>query len=541
MKLKDIIKDNDLNATIKGGTNADIQGISNDSRRIKSGYIFAARKGVNIDSNVYIEEAILNGAAAILTSEADCVKKIGDKNVAIIMAQDALKAYAVISKNFFKNPGQKIGMIGITGTNGKTTTAFLIKSILMNAENNAGLIGTIYYETCGNIINSGNTTPDAYELNKMLNDMVNSGAKYCVMEVSSHSLIQDRVYGIPYDIAVFTNLTRDHLDYHKDMEDYYQAKKKLFLEILLKSGKPKKFAVINNDDFYGKRLIRELKDALADRIALKNRAAGVGIITYGLGEGSDIFAKDISYFKDGLEFNVILPVGREKLKIYSKLIGSYNVYNILAACSAAYALSVPAGFIAGGVKTLLKVPGRVERVDVENVETPLICIDYAHTDDALKRVLSALRSISGGRLISIFGCGGDRDKGKRPLMGKHSTDIADITIITSDNPRSEKPLSIIKEIENGVEKAVFMDFLDVNLQDLGNKLQNIQDIHVYTIIKDRSDAIRTALSIATVNDTVLVAGKGHEDYMIVEGNKYHFSDKEEVLKFYEDNIQSYVR
>ncbi len=533
MKLKDIIKDNDLNAAVHGGIDIDILGISNDSRKVKSGYIFAARKGVNINSNVYIEEAILNGAVAILTDKDGREKKFRDKNITIIAVQDALKAYAIISKSFFKNPGQKMGVIGITGTNGKTTTTFLIKSILTNAKNNAGLIGTIGYEIGGNkIINSDNTTPDAYELNEMLNDMVNSGVKYCVMEVSSHSLIQDRVYGIPYDVAVFTNLTRDHLDYHKDMEDYYQAKKKLFSEILLKSNKAKKIAVINNDDFYGKRLIKELKDGF--------RQAGIDIITYGLEKDSDIFAKDISYFKDGLEFNIILPVNKEKLKISSKLIGSYNVYNILAACSVAHALSIPVGFIAGGVKTLLSVPGRVEKVNIRNVETPLICVDYAHTDDALKRVLSALRNISSGRLISVFGCGGDRDKGKRPLMGKHSTDIADITIITSDNPRSEEPLSIIKEIEVGVEKAVFIDFLNINLQELKNKLKNIQSNHIYMIIKDRSDAIRTALSISTVNDTVLVAGKGHEDYMIIKGNKYHFSDKEEVLKFYEDSIQSFI-
>lgn len=538
MKLKDIIKDNDLNAVILGGIDIDIRGISNDSRTVKSGYIFAARKGANINSNIYGFEAVSNGAVAILTDEAnedDYEKKFRDKNITVIVAQDALKAYAIISKNFFKNPGQKMGVIGVTGTNGKTTTTFLIKSILTNAKNNAGLIGTIDYEIGGNIISSGNTTPDAYELNKMLNDMVNSDINYCVMEVSSHSLIQDRVYGIPYDVAVFTNLTRDHLDYHKNMEDYYQAKKKLFSEILLKSGKPKKFAVINNDDFYGKRLVKELKEELKGYTVLKDGeaapAANISIITYGMEKDSDIFAKDVSHFKDGLKFNIILQDRKEILEISSKLIGSYNVYNILAACSAAYALSIPGNFIAGGVENLHNVPGRVEKVNIENVETPLICIDYAHTDDALQRVLSALRNISGGRLISVFGCGGDRDKGKRPLMGKHSTDIADITIITSDNPRSEEPLSIIKEIEAGIEKAIFIDFSDINFQ--GG--------HVYTIIKDRSAAIRAALSISTPDDTVLIAGKGHEDYMIIEGNKYHFSDKEEVLKFYENSIQSYIR
>lgn len=538
MNLKDIIKDNDLNVAVEGRKDIDILGISNDSRNVKSGYIFAARKGVNINSNIYISEAVSNGAIAILTDEEGYEKEIRDKNMeaTIIIAQDALKAYAIISRNFFKHPGQKISVIGVTGTNGKTTTTFLIKSILMNAKNNVGLIGTIGYEIGGSVINSGNTTPDVYELNKMLNDMVNSGVKYCAMEVSSHSLSQDRVYGVPYDGAVFTNLTRDHLDYHKDMEEYYLAKKKLFSEILLKSNKPKKFAVINNDDFYGKRLIKELKETLSDHIALKNGQAGMSIITYGMEEGSDITARDISYSKDGLKFNISLPAGKERLEISSKLIGSYNVYNILAACGAAYALSIPEKTIALGVKNLANVPGRVEKVNIENAETPLICIDYAHTDDALKRVLSALRNISRGRLISVFGCGGDRDKGKRPLMGKHSTDIADITVITSDNPRSEEPLKVIREIEAGVENAIFIDFLNMDLQELKNKLENIGDNHIYTIIKDRSAAIRTAVSIGAANDTVLIAGKGHEDYMIVGENKYHFSDKEEVLKYYEDRI-----
>ncbi len=533
MKLQDIVKDidNGLNIAVRGATNMDIKGISNDSRKVKAGYIFAARKGTAVNSNIYLLDAVSNGAVAILINEIgkDDYGKLKDKNITIILAQDALKVYASISKNFFKNPSQKMCVIGVTGTNGKTTTTFLIKSILTNAGNGTGLLGTIGYETGGNAISSGNTTPDAYILNKIMNDMVSFGITHCVMEVSSHGLVQDRIYGIACDVAIFTNLTRDHLDYHKDMEDYYQAKKTLFSEILLQSDKSKKFAVINNDDFYGKRLIKELRKEMGLSTDIK-------IITYGIGGNSDISAEGVSYSKDGLKFNVILPSESKKLNISSKLIGTYNVYNILAACSAAYALSVHDDYIVGGVKDLTNVPGRVERINIKDTKTPLICVDYAHTDDALERILSTLRKIGSGRLISVFGCGGDRDKGKRPLMGKHSTDIADITIITSDNPRNEEQLSIIREIEIGIGDAVFIDFLNINFQEAKNKIENIQGKHIYTILKDRSVAIRAALSISEIKDIVLIAGKGHEDYMIIKENKHHFSDKEEVLKFYEDRI-----
>ena len=516
MHIRDIIKNNDLIKSVLGSTDIDITGISNDSRSIKKGYLFAARKGFNVNSNIYIEEAISRGASAILTDDAGIAKRLENKDIAIITANDALKAYAVISKNFFGNPAEKLKIVGVTGTNGKTTTTFLIKYILTAAGNNAGLIGTIDYEIGGSIVRSKNTTPDAYELNEMFAETVKSGGGYCVMEVSSHSLAQDRVYGVPFDIAVFTNLTRDHLDYHENMDKYYSAKKKLFSEILLKSSKTKKFAVINNDDHYGKRLMGELKEEI-------KKEDKINLLAYGLGEDCDISARNINYYRNGLKLDIIFPGNNIINGIYSNLIGGYNVYNILAAVSAAYALSIAENFIISGIESLANVPGRVEKVNTGNADSPLICVDYAHTDDALKRVLSALRDISGGRLISVFGCGGDRDKGKRPLMGMHSTDIADISIITSDNPRSEDPLSIIREIEGGIKNALFIDKGELKNEICG---------HIYTIEEDRAKAIKIALSIASEEDVVLVAGKGHEDYMIVKENRFHFSDKEEILKYY---------
>ncbi len=253
----------------------------------------------------------------------------------------------------------------------------------------------------------------------------------------------------------------------------------------------------------------------------------IGLLTYGLGEGCDISARNINYYRDGLKLDIIFPDGNAARGIRSNLIGGYNVYNILAAVSAAYALSATEDSIVSGIESLANVPGRVEKINIANAMSPLICVDYAHTDDALKRVLSALRNISVGRLISVFGCGGDRDKGKRPLMGMHSTDIADISIITSDNPRSEDPLSIIREIEAGIKKGLFVD---------KGKLKDKENGHVYTIEEDRANAIRLALSVASEEDVVLVAGKGHEDYMIVKENRFHFSDKEEILKYYENRI-----
>ena len=531
MNIENLIKNNDFIEYAAGRTDTDIVCISYDSRKIKEGCLFAARKGVNVNSNFFAEEAVSKGAAAVLTDDAETAEKLkNEKNITVIFAKNALKAYAVMSKNFFGNPGDKLKLIGVTGTNGKTTTTFLIKSILNAAGNKTSLIGTIDYEIGNGKKESKNTTPDVYELNEMFAETVRSGGSACVMEVSSHSLDQGRVYGIPFDAAVFTNLTRDHLDYHKDMESYYEAKKKLFSEVLAESSKTKKYALINGDDTYGKKLAEELKSL----IAVKS-ATNIDIIIYGLNKGSGVSAENIKYFRDGLKFDAVIKIkGRdEKIlqNISSSLIGSYNLYNILASIAVGYALSVPDEFIISGIKLLLNVPGRVEKVDTGVPSSPLICIDYAHTDDAIERVLSALKDICKGKLISVFGCGGDRDKGKRPLMGMHSTDIADISIITSDNPRSEDPSAIIEEIVSGVKNASYIDKKD-GVALINFKKYAESERHAYTIEKDRAEAIKFALSIAEADDTVAIAGKGHEDYMIVKDTKFHFSDKEEVLKYY---------
>ncbi|MHB1663819.1 MAG: Mur ligase family protein [bacterium] len=629
MKLNDLIQDIENTDDLKiisftGNKDIEIDGISNDSRKISKGYLFAARKGNNIDSNKYIYDAVEKGAVCILTDEPSSSfsesyirnnKNNIKGNISIIIADDALKAYAIISRSFFNRPAMKLNMIGITGTNGKTTTSYIINSIFNTAGISSGLIGTIDYKITGNTIKtfdlnsvkinddknknnddipSINTTPDAYMLNDMLNTMVLNNLKSCVMEVSSHSLVQKRVYGIDFDAAVFTNLTRDHLDYHKDMESYFQAKKLLFTEVLFKSLKNKKYAVINNDDEYGMRLIKELSELES----LNN----FNIITYGLTERADIFAKDIKSNTQGLEFklyyaNLINKLNYKKINvcgsnnsaynsaasnasincsyddynndinnnsinnnnikfdgekfiiIKSSLMGNYNVYNILAASASAFAMSVDNENISKGISALSSVPGRVEKIKIDNnnINLPLVCVDYAHTDDALNRVLSALREITSDKLICVFGCGGNRDKGKRPMMGKHAGKLADITIITSDNPRNENPLSIIEEIERGIkEENVSYISCDGSIKDINllkNEIMKIKDIknrHIYTIIPDREKAIKTALFAAcSEKDTVLISGKGHEDYMIIGENKTHFSDKEEVLKFYDTYNNTY--
>ncbi len=631
MKLNDLIQDIENTDDFKiisftGNKDIEIDGISNDSRKISKGYLFAARKGNNIDSNKYIYDAVEKGAVCILTDEPSSSfsksyirnnKNNIKGNISIIIVDDALKAYAIISRNFFNRPSMKLNMIGITGTNGKTTTSYIINSIFNTEGISSGLIGTIDYKITDNTIKtfdlnsvkinddknknnddipSINTTPDSYMLNDMLNTMVLNNLKSCVMEVSSHSLVQKRVYGIDFDVAVFTNLTRDHLDYHKDMESYFQAKKLLFTEVLSKSLKNKKYAVINNDDEYGMRLIKELSELES----LNN----FRIITYGITERADIFAKDIKSNTQGLEFklyynnlinklnykeinvrgsnsaydsainnnsincsydnynnsinnNNIKFDGEKFIIIKSNLMGNYNVYNILAAAASAFCLSADNENIAKGISALLSVPGRVEKIKInnnnkdnnnkKNIKLPLVCVDYAHTDDALNRVLSALRDITSDKLICVFGCGGDRDKGKRPMMGKHAGKLADITIITSDNPRNENPLSIIEEIESGIkEENVSYISCDGSIKDINllkNEIMKIKDIknrHIYTIIPDREKAIKTALFAAcSEKDTVLISGKGHEDYMIIGENKTHFSDKEEVLKFYDTYNNTY--
>jgi UDP-N-acetylmuramoyl-L-alanyl-D-glutamate--2,6-diaminopimelate ligase len=390
----------------------------------------------------------------------------------------------LLSANFFDRPAEKLAVTGITGTNGKSTTAFLLESILKAAGRESALIGTIEYHVAGKVLPAPHTTPEALDLNRLFRDALDGGTTEVVMEASSHALAQERVFGIPFDVAVFTNLTRDHLDYHNTMEKYFAAKQVLFAG----SGtNGPRVAVINVDDEYGVQLSK----------FCKGRSE---VITCGLSK-ADFHAAKIEIGPRGTQFELIGP--DDEVHIASPLIGRVNVYNILAAGAAAYARGCQSEAIAEGVGNLGRVPGRFERVDCGQPFT--VVVDYAHTDDALRNLASLAREFvkqAGGRVITVFGCGGDRDKTKRPLMGQAAAQGSDFVVLTSDNPRSEDPLKIIDDILPGLE---------------GNR-----DRHV--LEPERKQAIRLALQKARSGDVVLIAGKGHEKFQITREGSFTFDD-----------------
>ena len=435
----------------------------------------------------FAEQALGRGAVAVVTDSPE----FGVLGFATtIYAPNAREALAKISTAFYGQPASKLKLVGITGTNGKTTTSFLVESILREAGLNPGVVGTINYRYAGKVLPAPNTTPESLDLQRLLNDMVESGVKAAVMEVSSHALSQERVAGCVFDVAVFTNLTQDHLDYHITMERYFEAKARLFTDFIDEG----KTAVINMDDLKGEDLS---KRALG-------RVIGYGI--KGRGIETNIYPKDIKLGVEGIEGTLATPSG--EIKIKSSLIGEFNLYNILAAAGAGVGLDLTVEVIERGITALKNVPGRLERVDAGQAFA--ILVDYAHTPDALERVLSTIRGLTDKRIITLFGCGGDRDRGKRPIMGRIAAEYSDIVIVTSDNPRTEEPLKIIEDITSGIVGA----YGHAPLQ----------------VIPDRREAITEAIKEAREGDVVLLAGKGHEDYQIIGSQKIHFDDREEAIK-----------
>jgi len=490
MKLKMLIEEMDIK-NISCDSDIEISGIAYDSRKVKQGDVFVAMKGEKADGHYFIGDAVKKGAVAIVYEEAiargfslqNSKLPASNGELIFIRVDDSRKALAYISNNFYERPSEKLTVIGVTGTNGKTTTTYLIKSMLEAYDKDAGLIGTISYIVKDKQYNALHTTPEALEFQSILAEMVLSGCGYAVTEVSSHALALRRVDYTDFKVAIFTNLTRDHLDFHVTMEDYFKAKEKLFKEFLSKDGT----AVINFDDLYGRRLISELS---ASRI-----------LTYGIEKGADIAAVNISDSFKGLAFDI-----RFEGRIYSiksPLIGIHNVYNILSAAGAAAALNVPWDRTIEGIEKMGSVKGRFEKVDMG--QDFLCIVDYAHTEDALERLISTARELmknGQGKIITVFGCGGDRDKGKRPRMGAIATKLSDYVVITSDNPRSEDPAGIIKDIETGALRRN------------------------YSIEPDRKDAITKAVKAAETGDILLIAGKGHEDYQELKGKRQRFSDRE---------------
>jgi UDP-N-acetylmuramoyl-L-alanyl-D-glutamate--2,6-diaminopimelate ligase len=461
-----------------------VSSVEYDSRRVKPGCAFVAMRGESSDGNRFIDQAIQAGAVAVVT---DSAAERPRPNVGWAVVANGRRALARVSANFYKKPAERIAVTGITGTNGKSTTAFLVESILTAAGRKSALIGTIEYRVAGKILPAPHTTPEALELNRIFSEALGQGATDAVMEVSSHALAQERVYGVPFDVAVFTNLTRDHLDYHKSMEEYFSAKRKLFEGC----GTDAPRAVVTNvDDEYGAKLVEF------------SRKRSSLLLKYGWERG-DLHAEKVEITTRGTRFDLATPDG--KLAVFSALIGRVNVYNILAAAGASYARGCKGDSIAAGIDRLTSVPGRFERVDCGQPFT--VVVDYAHTDDALRNLTALARelvSAAKGRVLTVFGCGGDRDRKKRPLMGEAAGRGSDFVVLTSDNPRSEDPRAIINDAVVGLQKT-------------GVK---------YSVEADRRKAIALAIGEARPGDIVLLAGKGHEKVQVAREGTATFDDLE---------------
>lgn len=469
MKLADLLRDVPV-GEVHGDTNVDITSVTPDSRLVTKGALFVAIPGTAKDGSAFIPQAIEKGAAAIVAESGD----------ATVVVDDARAALALLAANFYGRPADRLSLVGVTGTSGKTTTTRMIESIFDASGNPVGLIGTIEYRAGEERLNADRTTPDAVVLQEWFAKMVAAGVKHAVMEVSSHALALKRTHGVRFAAAVFTNLSREHFDFHKDFEDYFAAKRILFDQI----DRTRQTAVVNIDDDYGRRLANEL---------------GANALTFGK-QGDVRPADDLTITVEGLRGTVLTPHG--DIRVESNLIGLPNLYNWLGAIGAALVVGVPVKEIEAGIRNLQSVRGRFERVGDAK---PTVIVDYAHKPDALEKLLHAVRELAGERRIAIvFGCGGDRDRGKRPQMGEIAARLADHVVVTSDNPRSEDPQAIIDEIAKGIAGK---DVLK---------------------IRDRREAIEKTIAEAGEDDVIVIAGKGHETYQVIGDQVVHFDDREEA-------------
>lgn len=481
LRLSDIIRDFEYEL-VKGDLDIEILKIEHDSRRVSEGDMFIAIEGFSVDGHNYIEEAIDKGACCIVV-EKDVDKALA-KNVTVLKVKDTLLAMAKFSSAFYEEPSKKMNLIGVTGTNGKTTTTYLIKRIFEEEGNKTGVMGTLGAVINGERIENRNTTPESLLIQRHLRRMLDKGINYCVMEVSSHALDLKRVEYTNFQVGVFTNLTEDHLDYHKTMENYYRSKLKLF-------NMTEKYNVINADDEYGRRMLMDIENK-------------VPVLTYGINEKYHVYATDVNYHTNGVDFILNTPKG--SIPIHMKLLGMFNVYNALAAASCAISYDISLPVIKKGIESVTGIKGRFEVIHVESRDFDVI-IDYAHTPDGLEKVLKAIDGFAQGRKIVIFGAGGNRDREKRPIMGEIAAKYADICIVTSDNPRYEDPDKIIEDILVGVKRG---------------KAE-------YVAITDRKEAIKYAIDIAKPKDTILLAGKGHEKYIIIKDKMIPFDEKQIVM------------
>lgn len=491
MKLAKLIKSTDILAW-EGHLNKTITGITYDSRQVTTGSLFVAIAGFNTDGHQYINDAISRGAVAVVIEG----EKYKSSEYTWIQVQQSRTALAELSSTFYGNPSSLLNLIGVTGTNGKTTVTNLITAILEDAGNTAGLVGTIHNRIGKELIPVHHTTPEAPDLQELFVKFLNKGANYAVMEVSSHALDLERVRGAEFDVAVFTNLTQDHLDFHGNMESYLRAKGKLFSTLSTKGKKQRrKFAILNKDDKY----YHSLEEMIS-----------VPIITYGIKNYADIKAENVRVLPQGVEYD--LHYTDQVIPVRLKLTGIFNVYNSLAAIAVGLVEGIPINQIIKSLEKIPGIPGRFEKVEAGQDFT--VIVDYSHTPDSLENCLKTTREFIKDRIITVFGCGGDRDKKKRPVMGEIAGKFSDMCVVTSDNPRSENPLEIINDIVPGVNR--------------------VMRPRQYVTIEDRRKAIRFAIRKAKPGDAVIIAGKGHEDYQIIGDKVIHFDDKEvarEMLSF----------
>ena len=461
----------------------DIRGLEYDSRRVGEGFLFFAFPGSRADGRQFAEDALARGAVAV-ASESECPAPW-------VQVEHGRQALALAARNYYGKPDERLGLTGITGTNGKTTTAYLIDSMLRAAGRTTALVGTIEYHLAGRVLPAVNTTPESLDLVRLFWELERAGGTHATLEVSSHALALGRVYGLHFHTAVFTNLTRDHLDFHGTMEAYFAAKQALFEGT---GGPPPAFAVLNRDDAYARRL---------------NVNPKTKVVWYGLGQERDLRAVHVSSGFHGLRFDV--RYGKLRFAVESPLMGRINVYNILAACGAGLSYGIAPESIAQGIAGLRAVPGRFERID--EGQPFVVVVDYAHTDDALRNVIAVARGLDPKRVITLFGCGGDRDRAKRPLMGLAAAEGSDFVVLTSDNPRSEDPLAIMNDALVGIRRV------DVP----------------HVVEPDRAAAIARALKEAREGDLVILAGKGHETYQVLKDKTIPFDDRtvaREVLRGY---------
>lgn len=495
MKLNRLIEGLEV-INISGDIHQEISSVCYSADKCEEGSLFVAVTGLVHDGHEYITEAINRGACCIV-HEKDI--QISSKVIAV-RVMNSRRALGILAKNYFRNPSAQLCLVGITGTNGKTTTTYLLESILTQAGYKCGVLGTVNYRYNNKTFPAPNTTPESYEMQKILRTMVDEGITHVIAEVSSHAIDLRRVDDCDFDLGIFTNLSHEHLDYHLTMENYFQAKKRFFTEVLPQSKKtnPQKI-VINGDDKWGQIILTDVT---------------LPALSYGMEKNNVVRTEKYELSLSGIR--TVINLAGDNISVQTPLVGKFNIYNILAAAAAANALQVSSTTIKAGIENLSYVPGRLERID--SVSGFTVLVDYAHKPEALKQVLQNLAEFKKKKIITVFGCGGNRDHGKRPLMGETATTYSDLTIVTSDNPRLEDPLAIIAEIENGIDQNRIQKILPGNLQ-----LKN--GTHSYTLIPDRKKAIETAISVAQESDIVLIAGKGHEDYQILGRDKVPFDDR----------------